>query len=119
MYGTKLAEGCNSNQLVVSKKHLTWFICFTSLHYLCTQIYYYYHTHTHTQDCCSELEAVGAGAPHVQERQEKEEQIDRDVPRTVFNIDSQTYGVAYGRDVQANVREKLVGSTQCTIGHAV
>ena len=60
------------------------------------------------QDCCSELEAVGAGAPHVQTRQEKEEQIDRDVPRTVFRIGTKELGGAIGSDVQDNIQDKLV-----------
>ena len=63
------------------------------------------------QDCCSELEAVGAGAPHVQERQEKEEQIDRDVPRSVFHIGTKKFGCAYGRDAQDNVQNKLVSQS--------
>lgn len=60
------------------------------------------------QDCCSELEAVGAGASHVQEREEKREQIDRDVPRTVFLIGGKKLDVAFGRAVQENVKDKLV-----------
>ena len=58
------------------------------------------------QECCSELEAVGAGAPHAQSRQEKEEQIERDIPRTAFIIGSKRMGGASGSE--DNIQEKLV-----------
>ncbi len=51
---------------------------------------------------------MGAGAPHVQERHEKEEQIDRDIPRTVFHIGSKKLDVSFGKGLQDNVQDKLV-----------
>ena len=60
------------------------------------------------QDCCSELEALGAGAPHVHTRQEKEEQIERDVSRTSYTIGSITVGPASGQNIQDNIQQKLV-----------
>ena len=69
-----------------------------------------------SQDCCSELEALGAGAPHVHTRQEKEEQIERDVSRTSYIIGSITIGPSTGQDIQDNIQQKLVqreGEREC------
>ena len=60
------------------------------------------------QDCCSELEAIGAGAPHVQSKEEKDAQIERDVPRMAFKIGSRLLRGATGSDVKDNIRQKLV-----------
>lgn len=60
------------------------------------------------QDCCSELEALGAGAPHAQTKAEKESQISRDIPRTSFKILEQQFGCAMGENDEENIREKLV-----------
>ena len=60
------------------------------------------------QDCCSALEAQGAGAPHAETKAEKESQIDRDVPRTSYKVLGEKYGCAMGENVEANIREKQV-----------
>lgn len=60
------------------------------------------------QDCCSELEALGAGAPHAQTKADKESQIDRDVPRTSYKIMGEQFGCAMGENADGNIREKLV-----------
>ena len=65
-------------------------------------------THTHTQDCCSELEAMGAGAAHASSKIEKQEQINRDVPRICYKILDKVYGCAMGEFMERNVQEKMV-----------
>ena len=76
-----------------------------------TQMYYLHvhtHTHTHAQDCCSELEAMGAGAAHASSKVEKQEQINRDVPRICYKILDKEYGCAMGEFMEQNVQEKMV-----------
>ena len=60
------------------------------------------------QDCCSELEAKGAGADHAYTLEAKAEQIMCDVPRTVYLIGGQEFGAATGEHAATNVREKKV-----------
>ncbi len=60
------------------------------------------------QDCCSELEAIGAGAPHAETKAEKEDQIIRDVPRVSYKIMGEDFGCAMGENVDANITEKKV-----------
>lgn len=50
---------------------------------------------------------MGAGAPHAATRQEKEEQIDRDIPRILFNIGGKTLGGSQ-TDPQKDIQSKLV-----------
>ena len=66
-------------------------------------------TITHTpQDCCSELEAMGAGAAHACTKAEKQEQILRDVPRICYKILDKVYGCAMGEFMEQNIQEKMV-----------
>ena len=60
------------------------------------------------QDCCSELEGIGAGAPHAETKEDKQLQVERDVPRTTFKIGGEVYGCASGDLVKVNIEEKLV-----------
>ena len=73
-----------------------------------TRTHTHTHTHTHTQDCCTELEARGAGAPHAQTRTDKMEQVSRDVPRTSYRIQGELFGCAMGEQIQPNIRQKQV-----------
>ena len=69
------------------------------------------HTHPHiidAQDCCSELEAMGAGAAHASSKVEKQEQINRDVPRICYKILDKEYGCAMGEFMDQNIQEKMV-----------
>ena len=65
-------------------------------------------SHTHTQDCSTELEALGAGAPHAQTRLEKMEQVSRDVSRTSYKIQDELIGCAMGEEIQPNIKQKVV-----------
>ncbi len=60
------------------------------------------------QDCCTELEARGAGATHAQTRSEKVEQVSRDVPRTSYRIHGVDFGCAMGDQLDGNIRQKQV-----------
>ena len=73
------------------------------------------HTHTHTQDCCSELEALGAGAAHASTKSEKQDQISRDVPRISYKILDKVYGCAMGEYMEQNIREKIVSRVSAII----
>lgn len=65
-------------------------------------------TLTLSQDCCTELEALGAGAAHAQTHSEKMEQISRDVPRTSYRIQGEEFGCAMGDQIPGNIRQKQV-----------
>ncbi|XP_064399023.1 uncharacterized protein LOC135345540 isoform X2 [Halichondria panicea] len=58
------------------------------------------------RDCCTELEARGAGAAHAQTRSEKVEQVSRDVPRTSYRIHGVDFGCAMGDQLDNNIRQK-------------
>ena len=60
------------------------------------------------QDCCSELEAKGAGADHAHTTESKAEQISCDVPRTTYVVGRQRFGAATGEHAAANIAEKKV-----------
>ena len=60
------------------------------------------------QDCCSELEAKGAGADHAYTMEAKAEQVMCDVPRTMYIIGGHEFGAATGEQAVANVEEKKV-----------
>ena len=62
------------------------------------------------QDCCSELEARGAGAIHAASREDKEEQVARDVPRTSYLVGSERFGCEMGDRAVDNVHRKKVNS---------
>lgn len=63
------------------------------------------------RDCCSELEGIGAGAPHVEAKEEKQLQVERDVPRTSFKIGGKIFGCASGDMVKGNIDDKLCAIT--------
>ena len=72
--------------------------------HVCTHTY----PHIYAQDCCSELEAMGAGAAHASSKVEKQEQINRDVPRICYKILDKEYGCAMGEFMDQNIQEKMV-----------
>ncbi len=71
---------------------------------------------TPSQDCCTELEARGAGAAHAQTRSEKVEQVSRDVPRTSYRIHGVDFGCAMGDQLDNNIRQKQVCGRVCVWG---
>ena len=73
--------------------------------HVCTHTYPYI---IYAQDCCSELEAMGAGAAHASSKIEKQEQINRDVPRICYKILDKEYGCAMGEFMDQNIQEKMV-----------
>ncbi len=66
-----------------------------------------------SQDCCTELEARGAGAAHAQTRSEKLEQVSRDIPRTSYRIQGEEFGCAMGDQIDNNIKQKQVKIHYC------
>ena len=51
---------------------------------------------------------MGAGAAHASSKVEKQDQINRDVPRICYKILDKEYGCAMGEFMDQNVQEKMV-----------